>query len=166
MRVALGSDVGAGTGFSLFKEGLQAYFAQQLLGEQGCRARPPRHLLHLATAAGARSPRASPTTWATSASASGSTRCGCVRGRGTTFDVALRHAGGPDEALAKVFALATPADVARVWVDDQVVHPTAASDRDGRPGGFVRSRRRQLAWPQESAALSVAGGGDGRTIDA
>ena len=33
--MALGSDVGAGTGFSLLKEGLQAYFMQQLLGE-GC----------------------------------------------------------------------------------------------------------------------------------
>ena len=28
-------DVGAGTGFSLFKEALQAYFVQQLLGDQG-----------------------------------------------------------------------------------------------------------------------------------
>ena len=35
VRVALGSDVGAGTGFSLFKEGLQAYFVQQLLGARG-----------------------------------------------------------------------------------------------------------------------------------
>ena len=32
VRVALGSDVGAGTGFSLLKEGLQAYFVQSLLG--------------------------------------------------------------------------------------------------------------------------------------
>ena len=52
VRVALGSDVGAGTGFSLFKEGLQAYFAQQLLGREGHRL-SSRHLLHLATAAGA-----------------------------------------------------------------------------------------------------------------
>ena len=37
VRVALGSDVGAGTGFSLLKEGLQAYFMQQLLGEAACR---------------------------------------------------------------------------------------------------------------------------------
>ncbi len=37
VRVALGSDVGAGTGFSLLKEGLQAYFAQQLLGPRACR---------------------------------------------------------------------------------------------------------------------------------
>jgi guanine deaminase len=52
VRVALGTDVGAGTGFSLFKEGLQAYFAQQLLGLEGHRL-TAGHLLHLATAAGA-----------------------------------------------------------------------------------------------------------------
>jgi guanine deaminase len=34
-RVALGSDVGGGTGFSLFKEALQAYFGQRLLGPDG-----------------------------------------------------------------------------------------------------------------------------------
>ena len=73
--------------------------------------------------------------------------------------------GGPEEALAKVFALATPADVARVWVDGQVVHPTAASDPDGRSGGLVRSRRRHLAWPQDAPALTVTGG-DGRAVDA
>jgi len=164
VHVALGSDVGAGTGLCLFKEGLQAYFVQQMLGEQGV-ALEPRHLLHLATAAGARSLGL--------ADEVGDLSVGkrfdavWVRPRrGSTFEVALRHAGGPEEALAKVFALATPADVARVWVDDQLVHPTPASEQDGRPGGFVRSRRRHLAWPQESAALSVAGGGDGRSIDA
>ena len=52
MRVALGCDVGAGTGFSLFKEGLQAYFVQRLLGDQGLPL-APGHLLHLSTAAGA-----------------------------------------------------------------------------------------------------------------
>ena len=50
--VALGSDVGAGTGFSLIKEGLQAYFAQQLLGPDGLPL-TPAHLLYLATRAGA-----------------------------------------------------------------------------------------------------------------
>ena len=50
--VALGSDVGAGTGFSLVKEGLQAYFVQQLLGPTGLPLSPV-HLLHLATRAGA-----------------------------------------------------------------------------------------------------------------
>ena len=52
VRVALGSDVGAGTGFSLFKEGLQAYFVQQLLGREGHRL-SAAHLLWLATGAGA-----------------------------------------------------------------------------------------------------------------
>ena len=32
VRVALGTDVGAGTSFSLLREGLQAYFVQSLLG--------------------------------------------------------------------------------------------------------------------------------------
>lgn len=53
VRVALGSDVGGGTGFSLVKEGLQAYFAQQLLGDAGLPL-SATHLLHLATSAGAR----------------------------------------------------------------------------------------------------------------
>ncbi|MDQ4096502.1 MAG: guanine deaminase, partial [Actinomycetota bacterium] len=52
VRVALGSDVGAGTGFSLLKEGLQAYFMQQLLGPDGLPL-TSAHLLYLATAAGA-----------------------------------------------------------------------------------------------------------------
>ena len=52
VNLALGSDVGGGTGFSLFKEGLQAYFAQQLLREDGYRM-TSAHLLYLATKAGA-----------------------------------------------------------------------------------------------------------------
>ena len=52
VRVALGSDVGAGTGFSIFKEGLQAYFLQHLLGADGLPL-AAGHLLHLSTAAGA-----------------------------------------------------------------------------------------------------------------
>ena len=48
VRVALGSDVGAGTGFSLFKEGLQAYFHQPLLGPDGLPL-TSAHLLYLAT---------------------------------------------------------------------------------------------------------------------
>ena len=48
----MGSDVGAGTGFSLLKEGLQAYFMQQLLGPAGLPL-TPAHLLYLCTRAGA-----------------------------------------------------------------------------------------------------------------
>ena len=42
-------------------------------------------------------------------------------GPGTTLDIALRTAASLDDALAKAFALATPADIAQVWVDGQPV---------------------------------------------
>ncbi len=113
-RVALGSDVGGGTGFSLFKEGLQAYFAQQLLGPQGLPL-TATHLLHLVTRAGAQALGLDDQV--------GDLRVGkqfdaiwLRPAEGSTLDVALRHANDPHDALAKVFALATPADVARVWV--------------------------------------------------
>lgn len=123
VRVALGSDVGAGTGFSLLKEGLQAYFMQQLLGEDGLRL-TPAHLLHLATAAGA--------------DALGLADVVGDLSVGKEFDavwlrpaaggplaVGLAHATSPEDALAKLFALGTDADVAGVWV---------GGDRVARPG--------------------------------
>jgi len=126
VRVALGSDVGAGTGFSLFKEGLQAYFMQQLLGDQGLQL-GPAHLLHLATSAGA--------------DALGLDEIGDL-GVGkrfdalwlhppprTTLDVALCNAGSTEDALAKAFALATGADIERVWIDGQPI------SGQGEPGG-------------------------------
>jgi guanine deaminase len=50
--VALGSDVGGGTGFSLLKEGLEAY-QMQMLQADGMKL-SPAHLLYLATKAGAK----------------------------------------------------------------------------------------------------------------
>jgi guanine deaminase len=112
--VALGCDVGAGTGYSLFKEGLQAYFAQQLRGAAGVALSAP-HLLYLATAAGA-------------AALGLEDEVGDL-GVGKSFDalwlrppagsaleIALRHADTPEQALARAFALATSCDVAAVWI--------------------------------------------------
>jgi guanine deaminase len=115
VRVALGSDVGAGTGFCLFKEGLQAYFLQRLRGPEGVPL-TSAHLLHLATSAGA------------DALGLGSQVGDLEVGKrfdavwldpppGTPLAVGLRYADGPSDALAKVFALATPHDVRGVWVD-------------------------------------------------
>lgn len=113
VRVALGSDVGGGTGFSLFKEGLQAYFMQQLLMADGVPL-TPAHLLYLATRAGA--------------TALGLDEVGDLSvGRqfdailvrpedGQPLDVGLRHAASAENALAKIFSLATPSDVSRVWI--------------------------------------------------
>jgi guanine deaminase len=114
VRVALGTDVGAGTGFSLFKEGLQAYFGQQLLGFEGHRL-TAGHLLHLATAAGADALGLTETTGDLSVGKEYDALWLSPE-PGTTLDVALRHADSPDDALAKAFALATPADVRQTWV--------------------------------------------------
>ncbi len=114
VRVALGSDVGAGTGFSLFKEGLQAYFHQRLLGPDGVPL-SPADLLHLATRAGALALGL--------ADEVGDLSVGkqfdavLVRPHADDpLDVCLRHAASPDDALAKIFALGGDSDVAGVWV--------------------------------------------------
>ena len=119
VRVALGSDVGAGTGFSLFKEGLQAYFVQQLLGPAGMPL-TSAHLLWLCTGAGA--------------DALGLAQDVGDLSVGKQFDalwllpepgdplaVGLANASSPDDALSKVFALGTSSDVGGVWVGgDQI----------------------------------------------
>jgi guanine deaminase len=112
--VALGSDVGAGAGLFMPKEALQAYFIQQLLGLAGLPLTPV-HLLYLVTRAGARAlgldgqagdfgvGKDFDAVWLRPA-------------QGSTLAINLRHARDATDALARIFALATPADVARVWV--------------------------------------------------
>jgi guanine deaminase len=114
VRVALGSDVGGGTGFSLFKEGLQAYFLQQLLGADGLPLTPV-HLLYLCTRAGAQALGLDDRV--------GDLRVGkefdavWLRPHpGSTLDGVLEHAVDEYDALGKIFALATPADIGQVWV--------------------------------------------------
>ena len=120
VRVALGSDVGAGSGFCLFKEGLHAYYVQQLLGDEGVRLEAA-HLLHLATSAGADVlglrdqvgdlgvGKRFDAVW-------------LHPRHGTVLDVALRHASDAHDALAKAFTLATPADLT-TWIDGEPVAP-------------------------------------------
>ena len=125
VRVALGSDVGAGTGFSLLKEGLQAYFMQQLLGASGLPL-GPAHLLHLATAAGAAALGLGDQVGHLSVGY----QLDAIWLRpspGSTLDVALRHARSPEDALAKAFALGTPADVAGTWVAGAELAPSVDS---------------------------------------
>jgi guanine deaminase len=118
VRVALGSDVGAGAGFSLLKEGLQAYYTQRQLGADGY-ALTPAHLLYLATSAGAAAldlpdvghlsvGQRFDAQWLRPAP-------------GSTYDVALRNAADADDALGTTFTLGTPSDVAAVWIDGDEV---------------------------------------------
>ena len=131
VRVALGSDVGAGTGFSLLKEGLQAYFAQQLLGHEGYPL-TAAHLLHLATAAGAEALGLADEVGDLSVGKRFDAQW-LRPAAGSTLDVALRHADCPEDALAKVFALGAPADVRQTWV---------AGDPVGRGGTKSRHETR------------------------
>ena len=128
VQVALGSDVGAGTGFSLLKEGLQAYFMQQLLGERGLPL-TAAHLLHLATAAGAEALGLSEEVGMFSVGRQFDALW--LRPEpGTTLDVGLRHATGPEEALARSFALGTSADVEAVFVGGEpLAAPLVTPDR-------------------------------------
>lgn len=114
VRVALGSDVGAGTGFCLLKEGLQAYLMQQLLGPEGVHL-TAADLLHLATRSGAAALGLADDVGDLSPGKQFDALW--VRPRaGGTLEVALRHATDPTDALAKLFTLGSPADVASVWV--------------------------------------------------
>jgi guanine deaminase len=124
--VALGSDVGAGTGFSIFKEGLQAYFMQRLLDADG-HPLTPTQLLYLATRAGALALGLDEQVGDLSVGKQFDAVCLRPPG-GTALNVGLRHTASAEEALGKVFALAGDADVADVWIGGwQVVS-----------GGFVR----------------------------
>jgi guanine deaminase len=112
--VALGTDVGAGTSFSLLREGLQACFMQSLLGAEGLPL-GPAHMLYLATRAGAVA--------LDMAEQIGDLSVGrqfdavWVRPQeDSTLDRVLGHAADIEDALAKVFALAGPGDVDGVWV--------------------------------------------------
>jgi guanine deaminase len=120
VRVALGSDVGAGTGFSLLKEGLQAYFCQQLLGDHGL-ALSSAHLLSLSTAAGAEALGMGADVGDLSVGKRFDAQL--VRpADGSALAVGLTHASDADETLARIFTLGTPADVQAVWIDGELLH--------------------------------------------
>lgn len=118
VEVALGSDVGGGTGFCLLKEGLQAYFAQQLLGAAGLPL-TAADVLHLATAAGARALGLAEVGHLSEGMAFDAVLL--QPPTGTTLEAVLRHAHDADDALAKIFALGTPGDIASVWVGGEMV---------------------------------------------
>ncbi|MDC5697543.1 guanine deaminase [Intrasporangium calvum] len=124
VRVALGSDVGAGTGFFILKEGLHAYLTQRSLGSGGLPL-AAADLLHLATRSGALALGLGEEVGDLSVGKQFDAIW--VRPRpGEPLAVGLRHASSPEDALARTIALATPSDLAGVWIaGEQVpaVHP-------------------------------------------
>lgn len=126
VRVALGTDVGAGTSLSLLGEATAAYVGQMLLGDAG-EALGPAHLLWLATAAGA------------AALGLGDAVGDLAPGReadvvalrprpGSTLEAALAHAPDLPSALATLIALAREDAVEGAWVAGE---PVWAASRAG-----------------------------------
>ncbi|GGR13645.1 guanine deaminase [Deinococcus ruber] len=118
--VSLGSDVGGGTGFSLLKEGLQAYFMQQLLGADG-EPLSPAHLLYLCTRAGAQALGLEGEIGDFSVGKA----FDAVLFRppvGSTLHTVLQHAHTPERALASLFASGTQSDVESVWIAGEGIY--------------------------------------------
>lgn len=119
VRVALGSDVGAGTGFSMLKEGLQAYFMQRLLAVEGMPL-TSAHLLHLCTVAGAEALGLGEEVGDLSVGKQFDA-VWLVPQAGDPLAVGLSNAKSAEDALSKVFALGTTSDIGGVWVGgDQI----------------------------------------------
>jgi guanine deaminase len=138
VRVALGTDLGAGTHPSLLHEASAAYLGQQLLGDAGV-ALSPVHLLHLATAAGA-------------AAIGLGEEVGDLRpGRwadvvvlrpppGSTLAAVWAHADGVADLLGPTLMLAREEAVESTWVAGESVW-------DARGAGDVRGADEEAPGP-------------------
>src|SRR5699024_5127548 len=126
VHLALGSDVGGGTGLSLVKEGLQAYFHQQL--QAGGYPLTPAHLLYLATRAGALALGLPDVGHLSDGMSFDAVHVSPVEG--STFSHVLSGAPHSSAALASLFTLGTDADIAAAYVDGQIVsHRAVPSDK-------------------------------------
>jgi guanine deaminase len=118
VRVALGTDVGAGTGLSLLGEGLMAY-QMQMLASDGVRL-GPEHLLWLATAAGAAALGLSDEVGDLSVGKSADFVL--VRPpAGSTLATVLERSESVEEALGAVFTLAREESIVEVRVAGRIV---------------------------------------------
>ncbi len=119
VRVALGTDVGAGTGLSMLKEGLTAYQGQMLAGSDGVRL-SPAHLLWLATAAGAAALGLSDEVGDLGVGKSADYLL--VRApEGSTLAAVLERSESVEERLGALFTLAREESIAEVRVAGEVV---------------------------------------------
>jgi guanine deaminase len=119
VRFGLGTDVGAGTGLSMFKEGLTAYQGQ-MLSSDGVRL-APAHLLWLATRAGAETLGLEHT--AGDLLPGRSADLVLIRPpEGSTLAATLARSGSIDQALGGLFTLAREDSVAATWVAGEPVY--------------------------------------------
>src|SRR5699024_11927111 len=110
---------GAGKRLSMCTVGVQACFMQHL-DPNGGQPLTSAHLLHLATIAGAQALELDDNV----GDLSEGKRFDAVLVRpptGQPLDVGITNAADDEDALAKRFAMGTPADIAGVWIDGQPV---------------------------------------------
>ena len=125
VHVALGTDVGGGTGPGILKEGLQAYLMQRVAAD-GVML-DAAHLLYLATLAGADALGL--------AHEIGSFCPGKSADfvylrppAGTALETVLRHAAAPEDALAALFTLGGAESVREVRVEGAIVHELQSAE--------------------------------------
>lgn len=124
VKVALGSDVGAGTGPGILKEGLQAYLVQRLM-RNGVTLSAP-HLLYLATRAGAEALQM--TGLAGDFGVGKSADLLYLRApRDSPLAAVLDRCESMERALAALFTLGDAACVAEVRIEGEVVHRVEAA---------------------------------------
>jgi guanine deaminase len=118
VQFALGTDVGAGTGFGMLKEALQCYMTQRLHPDG--MALTPAHLLYLATAAGATALGLSNETGDFTVSKSADLVC--LRPiAGTPLAGAVQRADSPEQLLAALITQAGADCVQEVRVHGRVI---------------------------------------------
>jgi guanine deaminase len=130
VRFGLGTDVGAGTGLSMLKEGLAAYQGQMIASDPIRLA--PAHLLWLATAAGARVLSLRDTV--------GDLTPGKAADlvllrppEGSTLAATLARSESPEQALGALITLAREESVMGTWVGGDEVHRRGLGDRMSPP---------------------------------
>ena len=116
----MGTDVGAGTGLSMLKEGLVAYHVQ-MVRDQG-HMLGPAQLLYLATAAGAEALGLERHLRRPDARASRPTSCCCRPRAGSTLEAVLEEAPDWSAALGAIFTLAREECVAEARVAGEAVY--------------------------------------------
>ena len=118
IKVSLGTDVGAGTGFGMLKEGLQAYMLQRIATDGF--GLTPTHLLYLATRAGA---EALGMDDAGDLSPGRSADFVYIKPRaGSPLAAVAGNAESPERMLAAIFTLAGAETIAGTWVQGRAVY--------------------------------------------
>lgn len=123
VQVALGSDVGGGTGLSLLKEGLMAYQTQMLLQGEGVHL-SPAHLLYLATLAGAKVLQLDAEV-GDFTPAKGADFILLRPPQGSTLEAVLAHSPSAEASLGAIFTLAREESVQAVYVAGKPVFAAA-----------------------------------------